>query len=829
MRKPRGKAYSAEAKKIQAQRDDLQWLHKDFEQAKKELATIKENQIKGISLDEFIFNKFSTRLDPIYYIENILRAHLPQSRQKLHSNQVELIRAVCNPRIRKVAGIMARQCFAKDTKIIMHDSSYKNIQDIQIGDKVLTPNEKIATVTATTSGRAPLYKIIPTDGYNLPYIVTDNHRLHVSNHLSIKQNIMVKDYIRQYGYISHEWRGYRHTLINSEKPLTGFLKDYLSHADNKMKYLAQHLYHFIDIYSNVKDELEQILHNSLAMRMDFIYNLIKMPYTIYDNIHDKYIIDVPLYLKDLFMRIIWSAGYKCKWQDNKIHMHQISSTTYSFKIEPYKVDNYYGITIDSNDHLILLEDCTITHNSGKCFAPGTLIMMADGRTKKVEDIRVNDYVMSPESKPIRVKALGQGTEEMYEIRSKEKNHESFTVNGSHILSLIKKRKHKPDEKVNITVNEYLKLSKSMQNSLYGYRATVEFPECPLNIDPYFLGLWLGDGRHTYPEIATIDQEIINYLQEYANKLNMVLTTYKGAKGHINTYAITTSNQPFTGCQKENYLLTQLRQLNVYDNKHIPDIIMFNSINIRRQFLAGLIDSNISSVNQHDKGHTLKLSFTNKKVADDTLYLLRALGYKASMKQHNVYPKKGNKTYIAYRIFAYGDFSVIPTKLSRKQYPSDIKHNPLHFNFDVIPKGIGQYYGFTLDSDNKLFLLANCTVVHNTESISSFVGYLLDNYPNMRIGVFTPRIQQAEVTIGRLSIFYQMNEERLNNKIVKCTKQKIELSNNSYVSAVSASDQSNIEGLTFDIVVLDEAQKVSNYTYSERIVPCEKLILTLNKD
>lgn len=106
----------------------------------------------------------------------------------------------------------------------------------------------------------------------------------------------------------------------------------------------------------------------------------------------------------------------------------------------------------------------------------------------------------------------------------------------------------------------------------------------------------------------------------------------------------------------------------------------------------------------------------------------------------------------------------------------------------------------------------------TESIASFVGYLLDNYPQMRIGVFTPRIQQAEINVGRTAVFFQMNEALLNNKLIKCTKDKIELSNGSYVMAVSGSDQSNIEGLTFDIIILDEAQKITDYTWSERIVP-----------
>ena len=59
----------------------------------------------------------------------------------------------------------------------------------------------------------------------------------------------------------------------------------------------------------------------------------------------------------------------------------------------------------------------------------------------------------------------------------------------------------------------------------------------------------------------------------------------------------------------------------------------------------------------------------------------------------------------------------------------------------------------------------------TESIASFAGFLADNYPTMRIGIFTPRIQQAEVSVGRTSVFYQMNEELLNNKIVRIKKIK----------------------------------------------------------
>jgi replicative DNA helicase len=37
-------------------------------------------------------------------------------------------------------------------------------------------------------------------------------------------------------------------------------------------------------------------------------------------------------------------------------------SNYTFKVEPYKIDEYYGFTVDKN-HLFVLGDLTITHNT----------------------------------------------------------------------------------------------------------------------------------------------------------------------------------------------------------------------------------------------------------------------------------------------------------------------------------------------------------------------------------------------------------------------------------------------------------------------------------
>ena len=55
------------------------------------------------------------------------------------------------------------------------------------------------------------------------------------------------------------------------------------------------------------------------------------------------------------------------------------------------VTNYtfYPLLFDNNPLEILIGGA----NSGKCFGKGTEIVMADGRLKKIEDIKKDDCVM----------------------------------------------------------------------------------------------------------------------------------------------------------------------------------------------------------------------------------------------------------------------------------------------------------------------------------------------------------------------------------------------------------------------------------------------------
>ena len=85
---------------------DLRGLKTSNEFIRSQISNV-NNRINGMSLDDYIYRKVITRVDPIQYCERILRDHLPEKKKHLHENQIYWIRAVCNPRMRKVAALMA--------------------------------------------------------------------------------------------------------------------------------------------------------------------------------------------------------------------------------------------------------------------------------------------------------------------------------------------------------------------------------------------------------------------------------------------------------------------------------------------------------------------------------------------------------------------------------------------------------------------------------------------------------------------------------------------------------------------------------------------------
>ena len=137
-------------------------------------------------------------------------------------------------------------------------------------------------------------------------------------------------------------------------------------------------------------------------------------------------------------------------------------------------DTFYPLLFDNNQLEILVGGS----NSGKYFGKGTEIVMADGRLKKIEDIKKDDCVMGVNSKPRKVLGTTKGYGELFKV--KIKGSEGFIANREHILCLT----DRSGNFYEMSIDDYLKINKYNKRCFYRmYRSAIELPETPTFDDP----------------------------------------------------------------------------------------------------------------------------------------------------------------------------------------------------------------------------------------------------------------------------------------------------------------------------------------------------------
>ena len=353
---------------------------------------------------------------------------------------------------------------------------------------------------------------------------------------------------------------------------------------------------------------------------------------------------------------------------------------------------------------------------GKCLKKGTSIMLSNGKIKKVENIKVGDKLMGDDSTPRTVLSLARGREMMYDIIPTK--GEKYTVNESHILSLRcgysnGNKNYIKDKIIDIEVRDFLKLPKTIKNHLLkGYRVPINFPEKKVDLDPYVLGYWLGDGTCRDPVITTIDEPVIEYFKMYCDELGLYLHQGRGRNNISYRMSFGKKNRKgFSGSKGKNPVLNMLKKHNLIMNKHIPHIYKCNSKSVRLELLAGIIDSD----GYYNKG-CYDIIQKNETLLDDIIYVARSLGfaaYKKECKKSCMYNGE-KKTGIYYRTSIHGEgIEYIPVKLERKKANKrkQIK-NVLNTCIKVVKREVDEYFGFEIDG-NRRFVLGDFTVTHNT--------------------------------------------------------------------------------------------------------------------
>lgn len=462
-----------------------------------------------------------------------------------------------------------------------------------------------------------------------------------------------------------------------------------------------------------------------------------------------------------------------------------------------------------------------------CFAKDTPILMYDGSTKMSQDILVGDILVGDNGEKRVVQNLVSGEDEMYEV--KQANGENYIVNSKHTLVLkfcgdksiywyetekrwklrwfcretktaktkdfvvktnISKEQAKQSannfrdnliftEEIEMTIEEYMKIDKWSKKALMGFKSShgVKWGHRNVNLDPYLLGLWLGDGTHTHPVIASEDIEIQQYILKWCEENNAELLHDEGVKFRIrrrglkngkseDRFAISkgcTSNickgcvsgrpsivRRFDFCStptienkdkfsgiRTNPFMDLLKQYNLLGDKHIPKEYLINDRETRLKVLAGLIDTD-GHVSKEQKGKRISIGLKNKKLFDDMVFLTRSLGFVVNIRvvEHK------NQEKFGYQAKDYPDEYVlnisgellheIPTILPRKRCLGTLSNKDyFRTSINVSSKGKGNYFGWSVDK-NRRFVSPDFTVFRNCNSMYCIECHCSFNWVSLKI-------------------------------------------------------------------------------------------------
>lgn len=307
--------------------------------------------------------------------------------------------------------------------------------------------------------------------------------------------------------------------------------------------------------------------------------------------------------------------------------------------------------------------------------------------------------------------------------------EPFVVNDEHVLSLKTYRargslKRSRLVTVQLSVKDILARGASFRRLSMLYRTGVDFEPAPVPLDPYFLGLWLGDGTGINTTITTADPEVAAYvavLAETIPDVELRVREKKDNKAKAYQIVAARAGRLAGGDYARNPILGGLRGLGVSPErkseggndqngsrlKHIPPLYLRNSREVRLELLAGLLDSD-----GHLSNGGFDLITRWPKLAAGVVTLARSLGLACYASP----ARKGSQTgYVGdyVRLSISGDTHLIPTRIPRKRAaPRRQVKSVMRTGFKLRPLGEGSYYGFTLEGDG-LYLLSDFIVTHNS--------------------------------------------------------------------------------------------------------------------
>jgi hypothetical protein len=260
---------------------------------------------------------------------------------------------------------------------------------------------------------------------------------------------------------------------------------------------------------------------------------------------------------------------------------------------------------------------------------------------------------------------------------------------------------------------------------------LDLPDQDLPIDPYFLGLWLGDGNSHACVVTSTFDDLAFYEYELL-KRGMICVPSSNKEDTIQfcVHLIGQTNHPGRG--QPNSLSYKMNQNGLAKGqKFIPDVYLRSSKSQRLDLLRGLLDTDGSI----SKNGRVSFYNTDRNLVDGVRDLVHSLGYKARtrwrkpstgvLKNGHVIQSKKMIAELSFISYAEDAVFLLPRKRQRLQADGRRSESLRRRIVNIEPVDPVPVRCIQVDSPNHLFLAGEGMIpTHNTEvQVRKFLAFL----------------------------------------------------------------------------------------------------------
>jgi phosphate starvation-inducible protein PhoH and related proteins len=432
--------------------------------------------------------------------------------------------------------------------------------------------------------------------------------------------------------------------------------------------------------------------------------------------------------------------------------------TLSEKIDPYLRPLYDALyeMIDAEQIGRMMERGTIevaplAYMRGRAQPLNRQVLTPDG-FRPIGDLEVGDLVIGSNGLPTPVLGVyPQGRKEVFRVQTQD--GASTLCCGEHLWAVTTaadRRRGRPHRVLETRqMLGRLRAAHAHRFELPLVSRPVELQPQPIPMDPYALGLLLGDGcltTSTTPSFTTADPELAVALEGALDGIELRRKTsvdyvLRHAAGHRG------------GVIVANPVTVVLRDVGLAgtrsNTKFIPEPYLRNSSEVRLAVLQGLLDSDGGPVTQQGRTCRIQYSTSSERLRNDVVFLVRSLGgvaYWRTRPAAGRLPGRARGRDVHHRQDAFVldirlPEGVEPFRLARKRkaYASSGGGRPMRFIHSIEPAGEAETLCIQVAAADSLYVTDDFLVTHNTLNDSFIVLDEAQNTTPEQMKMFLTRL------------------------------------------------------------------------------------------